>query len=329
MLALAVWASLAVWTWVGTRVYVGEKVVPYERRRPVPWGGIEVVLLLGMFLVGPPLIAFAGIHLFDIAVPGAEETAGESADPSLQQFPGDSGEEAAGASAEKPADGRVEKPAEKRDTAHAVERLLRQSRNLWVLALAALTAVLVAPIVEEFMFRVLFQGWLEKIENRYRRRMPGLRVLPGAMPVLLASVFFASMHIRPAEREVDVDFLVFALCCQMIASVITMASSLLVLRFGSGATLSDMGFVRARFRGDVGLGLLAFLAVTAPVYLVFFATEWVMPEGAVADPIPLILLAIVLGTLYYRTHRIVPSIVLHMAFNATAVAMLVVAAFGK
>jgi len=34
------------------------------------------------------------------------------------------------------------------------------------------------------------------------------------------------------------------------------------------------------------------------------------------DPIPLFLFGIVLGYLYQRTHRLLPSIVAHMTFNA-------------
>jgi membrane protease YdiL (CAAX protease family) len=40
------------------------------------------------------------------------------------------------------------------------------------------------------------------------------------------------------------------------------------------------------------------------------------------DPVALFILALVLGTLYYRTHRIVPSIVTHAAFNATTLLLL-------
>jgi len=40
------------------------------------------------------------------------------------------------------------------------------------------------------------------------------------------------------------------------------------------------------------------------------------------DPIPLFLLALVFGVLYHRTHRIVPSLVLHMAFNATSIILI-------
>ena len=37
------------------------------------------------------------------------------------------------------------------------------------------------------------------------------------------------------------------------------------------------------------------------------------------DPIPLFFLALTLGYLYRRTHRIAPCVFLHMAFNATSV----------
>ena len=40
------------------------------------------------------------------------------------------------------------------------------------------------------------------------------------------------------------------------------------------------------------------------------------------DPIPLWLLAVGLGLIYQRTHRILPCIVLHMAFNAFGLSML-------
>jgi membrane protease YdiL (CAAX protease family) len=38
---------------------------------------------------------------------------------------------------------------------------------------------------------------------------------------------------------------------------------------------------------------------------------------------------LVLGLLYYRTHRIVPSVVLHMSLNLTTLAMAWLAAAGN
>ena len=56
------------------------------------------------------------------------------------------------------------------------------------------------------------------------------------------------------------------------------------------------------------LGVLSYILVAVGIIGAFLLQTW----GFVA-----VFLALVLGALYYRTHRIVPAIVLHMAFNAT------------
>ena len=72
------------------------------------------------------------------------------------------------------------------------------------------------------------------------------------------------------------------------------------------------------WRKDVAIGLTAFAAVTGPILLSFAAIQ-PLADNLVLDPLPMFVLAMVLGTLYYRTHRILPSIVLHAAFNMTGV----------
>ena len=72
----------------------------------------------------------------------------------------------------------------------------------WMLVAAGLMAVVVAPIVEEFFFRVLLQGWLEAGDRRRRRQLPQFRrLLPiGGGPIVLASLAFAALHIRGPEH---------------------------------------------------------------------------------------------------------------------------------
>lgn len=98
--------------------------------------------------------------------------------------------------------------------------------DAWVMLLACLSAVIVAPICEEIAFRLLFQGWLEKREDEVVRNDPdggpdqwtiqawnsrledttnpllmngpgrrGLAGLPyGWMPILASSVLFGLAH---------------------------------------------------------------------------------------------------------------------------------------
>ncbi len=72
-----------------------------------------------------------------------------------------------------------------------------------------------------------------------------------------------------------------------------------------------------KFFGDVALGLVAFMAVAAPIYVLQGVLQMHLKEVA-ADPITLTVFAAVLGFLYFRTHRLVPSILLHMALNGTS-----------
>lgn len=299
---LAVWTYLVVWTFLRSRKRIAQRLVPFERRRPVPWGGIEVILLMGTFLVAPVVVAYAGMYLLDIEMPRAE-AAGEAGEAVEQGFKDDDP-----------------------DTAHAVEQLLRENRSLPFILVAGVMAVLVAPVVEEMLFRVVLQGWLEKLENRLRRRLPrAVRAMPGAGPVLFASLLFAGMHAHTAEPKIDAECLVFLLSAQSVASLMTLLCGAVLLCAGCGATLSDVGIVPRRLRGDAALGLLVCMAVTGPVYLAFYVVQRVLPGSVAADPIPLVLLAIILGSLYYRTHRVVPSIVLHAAFNATGLTMVLLA----
>ncbi len=63
-----------------------------------------------------------------------------------------------------------------------------------VLLQAVVAAVIMAPLVEEFVFRGLLQGYLQKIEarQRWQQIFPGLPA--GLMPNIIASVLFAAAH---------------------------------------------------------------------------------------------------------------------------------------
>ena len=160
-----------------------------------------------------------------------------------------------------------------------------------------------------------------------RRRLPAMRqLLPGVMPVITVAVLFAAMHIRKSEPREELPIVVFGLSVFCVSGLLTVLAALFWLRCAARATLADLGIVPSKAAGDLRIGLVAFLAVTAPVYLVMIAVKLLLPEVAAADPIPIFFLATALGILYYRTHRIIPSLTLHMAFNAVGVFMAIVSA---
>lgn len=103
--------------------------------------------------------------------------------------------------------------------------------SIWL----AWIAVIAAPIVEEMFFRVILQGWLEKVALGRLVDSQGVRPF---WPILVSSLVFAALHANGGP-----------------------------------------------------------------------------------DPLPIFILALALGYLYRQTHRLLPSLALHMCFNAYSVGL--------
>jgi len=265
--------------------FIRGKLAPYEWRRRVPWGAID---LLVVFLAYGCLVA--GISMGASAWFGLE--------PVTDSTP---------------------RAGEGLEAAHPLMILMNEDPSVWTLLLCGAVAVLVAPIVEEFFFRLLLQGWLESAERRLRRWVPAARrLVPGVAPIVLASLLFASLHYRIEAPVTEPRRLIIAFVAGALASLLTMAAAIILVWLRCGATARDFGFVPEKLPADVGLGLLAFLALAAPIYLLQVDLRLWLPTHPVVDPITLFFFAMALGTLYYRTHRIVPSVVAHMALNTTS-----------
>ncbi len=140
---------------------------------------------------------------------------------------------------------------------HPLVKLVVEDRSPGLLAVAMVSAVVVASICEEITFRLLLQGWLEKVEDRalgWRNAVEPAEAAPEPT--------------QPPRR------------------------GLLGLPYGWTPILVSSGL--------------------------FGLAHW----GHGTDPIPLVLLGVVLGYTYQRTHKVVPCIVTHMAFNLLSMAVL-------
>jgi membrane protease YdiL (CAAX protease family) len=147
---------------------------------------------------------------------------------------------------------------------HPLIEELAVNHSPQMMAAAAMAAVLAAPLFEETAFRLTFQGWLERVQERsfvFRSRLVEDDPLIGAVEAL-------GVDPRPAPDVVP-----------------------------------------------------AVAPGWAPVLisgLVFAAAH----AGHGVAPGSLVVLGVVLGYLYQRTHRIVPSIVCHMCFNGYSIGVL-------
>jgi membrane protease YdiL (CAAX protease family) len=293
-------AFACVWAAILLRLEQGRPVLPFERRRRVPWRGVEVLLVLLVFLVAQTAAATAASHIL-------------------------------GPEASRP---QTIINVSERTTAHPVVLALQEG-GLWVVLLCGLSAVVVAPIVEEFFFRVLLQGWLEAAERRWRRRMPTLRrLLPGASgPILVTSFLFGMMHFRAGIPDHRPEYYLAMILATSVGNLATMAFAVVLLRLSVGATAADLGWMPQRLWADLRLGVLTFAAVGPPIYAAQLLLPLSLPaylRGVLApDPPVLFVFALVLGMLYRRTHRIAPPLVLHFCLNATSLLVLWVAVTWK
>jgi membrane protease YdiL (CAAX protease family) len=260
----------------------------YQPRRVVPWGLLELLFAATLFL-----------SAHETAMWLAETMVGPPTRPAVES-----------------------KNADQSDTRHPTLQLFDQGGTAIVL-LCVLTAVVVAPLSEEFFFRVLFQGWLEKVEGHMRRRWPGTRrMFPRAWgPILISSLFFAAMHIRGPSPPPEVGFMTWALAGDALGRVMAVLAVVALFIVFSGARAFDFGFQPRTLWPDVRLGLKVFAVIAVPIYALQIASQYLVDKlslGIVADPFTLFPFALVLGTLYWRTHRLAPIVTLHVALNGTS-----------
>ena len=283
VIAAVLWCFGAVWITVGVRLWHGKPVLPRQPRRPVPWKGVDLLAVLVVNLVIVSVISGLLYACLDSRI---------TQSPTIWDV-------------------------EKSTGAHQVAQLMTEG-NAWILLLCGISAVVVAPIVEEFYFRVLLQGWLEAGERRLRPFMPLLGRLGAFGPIFLSSLLFARMHFRVAGPPQNMWMMAYGLLALSIGSVISMVLAILFLRVARGATAADFGWSLRHFPRDVKLGVLAFAALALPIYGTQIVLASLLPKSVSPDPFSLFLLAVALGIIYYRTHRIVPAIALHMSLNFTS-----------
>jgi membrane protease YdiL (CAAX protease family) len=209
-----------------------------------------------------------------------------------------------------------------------------------VLLVAGLTAVVVAPLVEELLFRVVLQGWLERLfaprdiaetaatdptcaidaeivaeqtttldGNADARDTFQSKLIPVvASPVAAAQIEGQSEHPSAPHHATPVD---------------APPEPLPAIAEYFGPYASPHAPLTPR-RLDVALPGMppqfpdwrAIVPIVASSVLFAAAHVGVWP-----DPVPLFVLALALGYVYHQTHRIWPSVLVHMLFNFFSIAV--------
>jgi len=181
---------------------------------------------------------------------------------------------------------------------HAVSDIFEAQPGLATLLATAFSAVVMAPLAEEFFFRVVLQGWLEAV---YAER--------------------AYARLAPAANAADIRSEITSPAADgFLATVATVATS----SVGSVPVAPMATTISLRDDPQVA----PTLAESSPAFRSFWPVILsslvfaLVHLGNGPSPVPLFFFALVLGYLYRQTHRIWPSIIAHASLNALSTLML-------
>ena len=176
------------------------------------------------------------------------------------------------------------------DTKHPLVEQVEASETSSILVLAFAMAVIAAPLFEEFTFRCLLQGWLEKHEDELLGYNATRRWVPQAPEVEPTEANSEASHL-PAVAKLDSE---------------------------PEPTLDDPREPDER----PPVGWIAELPHGWTPILISGVLFGLAHLGHGVAPVSLVLFGIVLGYLYQRTHRLMPCIAAHMFFNGYSMLLL-------
>ncbi|GHT11047.1 hypothetical protein FACS1894170_04110 [Planctomycetales bacterium] len=191
-------------------------------------------------------------------------------------------------------------------TAHPLALLIQHNRNnIFVLATAFLTGVIVVPLTEEFIFRFLLQGYLV-------RRF-------GVFAIVFVSFLFAAMH--GSSRGEYSDILIIGIIGVGIANIAAFVFGIFWLLVIRRIPIWD-NFIRFNWTLRSAGRWILVTSITLPLLFVMTLLLNIKYPNSVIDPLPLFFFSLVLGLMYYRTQQLVTSVLLHAVLNAVSFALI-------
>lgn len=318
--------SFFMWLWLLARRWRGETILAAEPHPPVAWTGLDVLLLilsifvlqtlaaqvtLGLYGVESleklpghgraALLASTGIAMLLVVAFGValfrQRDAQQAADFGVRLDPATLARDAriaggAFLAALLPVYALQIVLTQWYPKEHPVLEMLREKPSDAMLAASVFSVVLVAPLAEEFVFRLALQGWLEKY---WRRRYAAPS--PSDEDVVEAELADKPAEPPPPPPSEPSDYNPFA--PPRVESQTPPER---------GEPPPDENPLR---------GWRGFLPVL--ISSVIFAA---MHYGAGPEPISLLPLAFILGFVFLRTGRLLPCVLIHMLFNGLNLGLL-------
>lgn len=287
-------AFLVTWTFLCVRLAEGKGLLPKQNPlHRARWRGDTCLLILGAF-VAIPSFALA-VMMFLTQENPTGKSGGEPAKKAVVVQENDS------------------------QTEHSALVFLEKNPSPLKFLFMAAYIALVAPFFEEFIFRLIIQGWFDAREREIFRRKRG----NGWRSVILVAIMFSFIHFRaatptyPSEHELGIQFGTLA-----ITSILILVFSIWLLKGPLGLNWREIGLDFRFWKKDLCLGALGFGAAAEVTYLLQAALAAPLKNYCAPDFIALIPIALVFGILYWRTRRLLPGFTAHAIFNGFSILQL-------
>ena len=251
----------------------------------VPWRGVDVLLFLALFFATLLFCGFVG---------GVAASIASRHQPQEQTVA-------------------VEEQTEGKHHGHLVLQLVKQSKeSVIVLVFVFLSVVVVASLVEELVFRLFLQGWLEAKLSQFD--IP--HAAASGIAIVAVSLFFAALH-GGNQEGVDVNVSFFTVATSAIVGPLVFALGIYYLMEMRNMKLTHCLFGTKRFSRRHLLMIAGCSLLALPlVYGIAYTVDGWYPDTN-TDPIPLFFFSLVLGVLYSVTRNLSYCILLHACLNAT------------
>jgi membrane protease YdiL (CAAX protease family) len=267
----------------------------------VPWTGFDVLLFLALWFGAQIACGIVAGVVFVIT-----SHFSPSAPPQIQRVTITADSE------EQPI---VQQKDDEEKPFHLLIQLLKyaQREGTFIAFLVAFFFFFVAaPLIEEFLFRLLCQGWLEAKLSQYQ--IPGA----GAIAVTVVSLFFALLHMRGRGVAFPGQVLLYLFAGTTVMNLLLFTLGIFYLMWirnakMPGCLLGTERFFHAHFFTAAGYCFLTLLFI----YGVSYTLDIFFPRTAM-DPIPIFIFSILLGTVYRRTRNLSYCVLLHAFLNGTS-----------
>lgn len=308
ILILILAASLRIWFAIFRRWRAGESLIAWEPREAVPWGPLEIVLAVGIFLFATQAILGIGNN------PEPAPAAPPKQEEILAAVGRDVAENSPVGQVEAAPQAPLVPPAKSQPAIEGIPQLIKLILVQIVTGLACLAFLRVGSRVN-LRDLGLNTGDLAK-DARYGL-LALIAVAPATFLVQLILVKWFPSHHPIVDMVGKSPGIGLFLCTTLLAVVVAPWCEEFFFRVLLQGWLETAAAKMREEPNDPALPISARwpIFVSSLIFALMHASHG-------PDPIPLFLLALALGYLYRQTHRIWPSYVMHACFNATSMAML-------